>query len=117
MTFRRTVEDFTCDYCAAHNTGDGYTNHCSRCLCSKHVDVDPGDREAACHGLMVPVDVEIRSGGTSIRHRCTSCRAERRCRTSPADDPDMIAAVSAPGGPFAEFADPPSGPPPRRRPW
>ena len=26
--------------------GNGYTNHCPKCLWSKHVDINPGDRGA-----------------------------------------------------------------------
>lgn len=39
----------------------GYScrNHCPHCLYSKHVDINPGDREESCHGLLEPVGVEI----------------------------------------------------------
>jgi hypothetical protein len=97
MAFVRRVEDFVCDNCATANRGDGYTNHCYRCLYSRHVDNEPGDRGAGCHGVMVPIGVEVRAGAVSLIHRCQRCRIERRCRTSPQDDPDAIAAVSALG--------------------
>ncbi|MCW2760505.1 MAG: hypothetical protein JWR85_706 [Marmoricola sp.] len=86
MSFRRTVEDFTCQNCGTLNHGDGYTNHCSRCLHSKHVDVAPGDRDAQCQGLMVPVDVQVERGRRVLVHRCARCGVERRCRTSDEDD-------------------------------
>jgi hypothetical protein len=91
--FRRTVENFVCAHCGATNHGDGYTNHCARCLHSKHVDVAPGDRAATCQGLMEPVDVLAERGGYVLVHRCTRCGAERRCRTSPGDDTDAMAAI------------------------
>ena len=31
-----------------------YTNHCPRCLYSKHVDINPGDRAEQCDGMMEP---------------------------------------------------------------
>lgn len=95
MVFIRRIEDFVCENCGAKNRGNGYTNHCSSCLYSKHVDIDPGDRLATCHGLMVPIRVELRSGSLSLVHRCQVCGIERRCRTSPQDDMAQIHAVSA----------------------
>ena len=53
--FQRTKEDFTCEKCNLVVNGSGYTNHCPRCLWSKHVDVNPGDRQATCQGFMEPV--------------------------------------------------------------
>ena len=51
-TFQRCPEDFECGNCGHEIEGNGYTNHCTACLWSKHVDVNPGDRAADCHGLM-----------------------------------------------------------------
>lgn len=93
MAFRRTVEDFTCQHCGAFNRGDGYTNHCARCLHSKHVDITPGDREAECQGDMAPIDVLLERGRSVLVHRCSRCGIERRCRTSPADDVEAMATV------------------------
>jgi hypothetical protein len=45
--FQRTIEDFECERCRMLVTGSGFTNHCPACLWSKHVDVHPGDRQAA----------------------------------------------------------------------
>jgi hypothetical protein len=94
MAFRRTTENFVCEHCGARNVGDGYTNHCARCLHSKHVDVSPGDRAADCQGLMVPVDVLIERGRHVIVHRCVRCGERRRCRSSPDDDTDVMAAIA-----------------------
>ncbi|MGZ4610681.1 MAG: RNHCP domain-containing protein [Actinomycetes bacterium] len=93
MGFKRTVEDFVCEHCGAPNRGDGYTNHCARCLHSKHVDVAPGDRAAECQGLMVPVDVLVERGRQVLLHRCVQCGTERRCRTSAADDMEAMTAI------------------------
>ena len=56
--FQKHTEDFTCEHCGAFLQGNGYTNHCSRCLWSKHVDNSPGDRANSCRGLMKPIAVE-----------------------------------------------------------
>ena len=91
VTFTRRVEDFTCEHCGTANHGDGYTNHCTNCLYSKHVDIDPGDRQADCGGLMAPVDVLLERGRHVLVQRCVRCGIERRCRTS--DDDDVEAMV------------------------
>ena len=84
--FTRTKEDFTCEHCGAQVKGDGYTNHCPRCLWSKHVDVNPGDRLNPCGGLMKPIAVEIERGQYIIVHQCQTCGAKKRNKASPHDD-------------------------------
>jgi hypothetical protein len=84
--FQRTVEDFECENCHRRVAGDGYTNHCPACLFSKHVDVAPGDRLAACSGLMRPLAVLGGRKGYVIVHRCERCDLVRRNRSAPGDD-------------------------------
>lgn len=93
--FQRVVEDFTCEHCGAHVTGNGYTNHCRHCLWSKHVDVHPGDRAAGCGGLMEPVSVEGATGkGYRIRHRCKICGHEKVNDANPMDSTDALVALA-----------------------
>ena len=68
--FQRCIEDFNCGHCGFLEKGDGYTNHCSQCLWSKHVDVNPGDRAASCQGLMRPVLVDTKKGQYRFLQRC-----------------------------------------------
>jgi len=49
--FQKKKEDFKCEKCGREVIGTGYTNHCPDCLWSKHVDVNPGDRQSKCLGL------------------------------------------------------------------
>jgi RNHCP domain len=91
MSFKRTKEDFTCENCGAEVVGDGYTDHCSVCLWSKHVDVDPGDREATCGGMMEPWDIEPKASGFRVISRCTICGFER---PSPIKTTDNIEAFA-----------------------
>ena len=53
-------ESFTCEVCGEQVNELGYTarDHCPKCLSSKHVDINPGDREEACHGILSPISVE-----------------------------------------------------------
>ncbi len=90
QTFQKKVEDFTCEQCGVFVRGNGYTNHCPRCLWSKHVDVFPGDRKSLCGGRMRPARVELRGGETYITHVCETCFYEKRNRMSPEDDPDAV---------------------------
>ncbi len=92
--FQRTIEDFVCENCRYKVTGNGYTNHCPKCLYSKHVDNNPGDRQASCHGLMAPIRVELDHGEYTIVHKCTKCGLERRNKAVPADDMDQIIKLS-----------------------
>ncbi|MGH2588349.1 MAG: RNHCP domain-containing protein [Dehalococcoidia bacterium] len=89
---------FTCDRCGAEVAplrNGSYRNHCPYCLYSKHVDVQPGDRVAACHGPMAPVALDYHSRkGFVIVHRCLRCGVTRRNRV--ADDsaqPDDVDTV------------------------
>ena len=93
--FTKTVEDFTCAHCGAHVSGNGYTNHCPKCLYSCHVDNNPGDRESKCGGMMKPVSVEKSGEDFIITHKCEKCGKTIRQRAAPNDDMDTIIAISA----------------------
>lgn len=92
-SFARNVEDFVCAHCGAEVAGNGYTNHCPKCLYSLHVDVQPGDRLASCRGLMPPVRVEPGKDGYRILHRCIRCGYEKRNQTALDDDFDVLLKV------------------------
>jgi len=93
--FQRRIEDFTCGHCGAEVKGNGYTNHCPKCLWSKHVDIHPGDRAATCGGMMEPVSVEGSTGsGYKLRHKCVICHHERINGVVQADDPDAVVALA-----------------------
>lgn len=92
--FQRRIEDFTCGHCGAAVEGDGFTNHCPRCLWSRHVDLQPGDRAADCGGLMEPVAVESQRSGHVLTHRCTRCGAQKRNRSSSRDDFAALLALA-----------------------
>jgi len=88
--FKRTKEDFICERCGAEVKGDGYTNHCPRCLYSKHVDVYPGDRAEECGGLMVPIKLEKKQDSFVIVHQCERCGEERSVKARPEDDLSVL---------------------------
>jgi len=92
--FQKNIEDFTCEHCGEIVKGSGYTNHCPECLWSKHVDINPGDRASECHGIMVPVSLEIKNGEYIIAHRCQKCGFEKKNKTSPVDNFEEIIKIS-----------------------
>ena len=71
--FKKNKEDFVCEKCGERMVGNGYTNHCSACLWSKHVDIDPGDRLSKCTGLMEPIKIEGEGDNQKIVHKCIFC--------------------------------------------
>ena len=88
--FSKKIESFVCEHCGQETQGDGYTNHCPRCLWSKHVDKNPGDRQEECGGLMKPIDIYFKKQEWVVVHRCERCGLERRNRLSDTDDFDEV---------------------------
>ncbi len=94
--FIKTKENFTCDHCKAKVTGTGYTNHCPKCLYSKHVDdLVPGDRKSTCLSLMKPISTQVKAGKFILFHQCLKCSKISRCKTSPEDNQDLLIKLSA----------------------
>ncbi len=93
-TFKRYIEDFVCEKCGFEVSGNGYTNHCPKCLWSKHVDAHPGDRRAICKGLMEPVAVVSKKDSYVITHRCTVCGHEKNNEASKSDRIDTLLEVA-----------------------
>lgn len=94
MSFKRTVENFTCEHCGTSVAGDGYTNHCPECLWSKHVDVEPGDRAATCGGMMEPIALEGSTGQYRIIQRCEKCRIERPIGLAKNDNMKAVLSIA-----------------------
>ena len=92
--FQRTIEDFSCEHCGYFVRGTGYTNHCPKCLWSKHVDKNPGDRAAECGGMMEPVSVEIKEGEYVFTQRCQICKFERKNSMGADDDLNAVIELS-----------------------
>ena len=68
-------EDFICENCGKDVEKSSYTarDHCPYCLYSKHVDINPGDRENKCHGLLEPIAVEKYRDTYKIIYKCQKC--------------------------------------------
>ena len=91
--FTKIDEAFVCEHCGNQVEPLGYTcrNHCNHCLYSKHVDINPGDREETCHGLLKPIRVELDSKkGYVIIYQCEKCGAIRKNKAAADDNMDLI---------------------------
>ena len=93
--FIRTKENFTCAHCGADVIGNGYTNHCPKCLWSKHVDNNPGDRQSTCGGLMEPISITTKGRDYIITHKCQKCGKIINQKSSENDDINAIIAISS----------------------
>lgn len=92
--FKKNKEDFTCENCEVFIKGNGYTNHCTNCLWSKHVDVFPGDRAEECGALMEPVRAEKKHGEWTLFHKCLMCHEIKKSRLNPKDNFDEVIKIS-----------------------
>ena len=101
--FSKNDNGFVCANCNREVLPLGYTsrNHCPFCLCSLHVDVNPGDRANECRGILRPAGAEPDSKrGYVIIHRCEKCgtvvrnKAAHEAKVQP-DDLDLIIKLTA----------------------
>ncbi|MGI5898100.1 MAG: RNHCP domain-containing protein [Candidatus Dojkabacteria bacterium] len=92
--FKRQIENFVCEKCGKENIGNGYTDHCSNCLYSKHVDINPGDRQSKCGGLMRPVYVDMKGDKYRIYYKCEKCGYEHRVLASKDDNFEKILTLT-----------------------
>ena len=91
--FTKIDEEFVWEHCGKKVEKLGYTcrNHCNYCLYSKHVDINPGDREETCHGMLKPIQVILDSKkGYVIIYKCEKCGAIRKNKAAIDDNMDLI---------------------------
>lgn len=96
--FTKKDDEFICDNCGTKVSKLGYTSrdHCPVCLHSKHVDINPGDRQEECHGDLEPVSLEIDSKkGYVIIYKCKKCGTIRKNKAAKDDNMDLIIKLSS----------------------
>lgn len=91
--FTRTIEDFSCSNCGFSVSGNGYTNHCPKCLWSKHVDENPGDRAAQCGGMMKPSSSFQKDGKWFVTQVCQVCGHTRNNTVNDEDNFDALVNI------------------------
>ena len=83
-----------CDADVRPLTNGSYRNHCPQCLSSLHVDVEPGDRQSSCGGVMDAVALRRVPKGLQIVHRCRRCgRMSPNKVADRGDQPDDVDAL------------------------
>ena len=95
--FTKIDEEFICENCGNKVKKLVYTsrNHCPICLYSKHVDINPGDRQENCHGLLEPISLEISNKkGYVIIFKCKKCGAIRKNKAADDDNKDLLIKLS-----------------------
>ncbi len=79
--FTKNDNGFICKNCGCEVLPLKVTsrNHCPFCLCSLHVDINPGDRANDCGGILRPIQaLPDPKRGFIIIHRCDRCGATVR---------------------------------------
>ena len=94
--FNELDEGFICEHCQKEVKPLGYTSrdHCPYCLYSKHVDINPGDRENTCQGLLKPIEIEKFKDTYKIVYKCDKCNQLHKNIIAKDDDMDMIIKIS-----------------------
>ncbi len=94
--FQECDEGFLCENCKKEVKPLGYTSrdHCPYCLYSKHVDINPGDRENSCKGLLKPIGIEKYKDTYKILYQCESCHQTHKNIIARDDDMETIIEIS-----------------------
>lgn len=96
--FSKNDNGFICINCGNDVEPLGYTsrNHCPKCLCSLHVDINPGDRDNPCKGILRPISSQPDpKKGYIIIFKCDKCGKIRRNKAARDDNMDLIIQLSA----------------------
>lgn len=97
--FNMLDEEFICENCNKKAEKLNYTarDHCPYCLYSKHVDINPGDRNNTCHGLLKPIDIEKYKNTYKIIYKCQKCNQNHKNIIANDDDFNKIISLSYKG--------------------
>lgn len=94
--FTMKDENFLCENCGQLVLKLNYTarDHCNKCLYSKHVDINPGDRLNNCEGLLVPIGIEKFKDSYKIIYKCDKCGEYHKNIMANDDNMDEIIRLS-----------------------
>lgn len=101
--FRKNDSGFICKNCGKEvlPLEQSSRNHCPFCLCSLHVDINPGDRACGCGGIMDAIKAEPDpKKGYILYHKCRVCQQIRRNKAAynakiQPDDTGKLIALTA----------------------
>ena len=94
--FNELDESFVCENCKkeVHPLVYSSRDHCPYCLYSKHVDINPGDRNNPCKGLLKPIEIEKYKDSYKIVYKCEKCNEIHKNIIAKDDDMNEIIKVS-----------------------
>ena len=96
--FTKNDDEFICMNCGQKVEKLGYTSrdHCNHCLCSIHIDINPGDRANDCRGILRPEQVLLdnKKGGYVIEYKCERCGKKHRNKAAEDDDINLLIKYS-----------------------
>ena len=94
--FNMIDEGFKCDNCGKEIPSLNYTarDHCPFCLYSKHVDINPGDRNNPCKGMLKPIGIEKFKNTYKIIYKCNKCKSITKNIMANDDDMNIIIEIS-----------------------
>ena len=94
--FNMIDEEFICENCGEKVSKLEYSarDHCPFCLYSKHVDINPGDRNNECQGLLEPVGIEKFKDTYKILYKCLKCGQSHKNLMAKDDNYDKILILS-----------------------
>ena len=94
--FTKLDEEFICENCKQKIEKLNYTtrDHCNHCLYSKHLDINPGDRQNTCKGLLKPIGIEKFKNTYKIIYKCEKCNQIHKNIMANDDNMDLIIELS-----------------------
>lgn len=94
--FNMIDENFICEKCNKSVNPLKYTarDHCPYCLYSKHLDINPGDRNNDCKGLLKPIGIEKFKDTYKIIYKCEKCHQLHKNIMAKDDDINIIIKLS-----------------------
>lgn len=94
--FTKLDEEFICENCKQKIKKLNYTtrDHCNYCLYSKHLDINPGDRQNNCKGLLKPIGIEKFKNTYKIIYKCEKCNQIHKNIMATDDNMDLIIELS-----------------------
>ncbi|MBN1374056.1 RNHCP domain-containing protein [Candidatus Dojkabacteria bacterium] len=92
MAYKNNNQPFVCKNCGRKvpKLKVGNRDHCPFCLHGLHVDIEPGDRNNTCHGILKPLKIVTRKGKQQIEFKCESCGDTVYCLIAPDDNLEVL---------------------------
>lgn len=94
--FQKNDNEFICQNCGNKVEKLKYTSrdHCNKCLCSVHIDINPGDRANDCLGLLVPYScTPSPKKGYIITYKCSKCGKFHNNKSAEDDNRETLFSV------------------------